>query len=202
MVGAPRIFTAGALTTGPASLTPVAVPRGGGNMSKQNLKQKAYRELKEFVIITLYLWVVFGCFIAYKSIVLGAYKIDVAYHGLAIINALALAKVMLIAKGIHFGKRVDEAPLIYSTLLKSALFAVVLACFKILEEFAIGYFHHKSFHESIADLAGGTGKGILTLTILLFVVLIPFVAYGELQRVVSEDLAQLFFHHRAEQTDQ
>lgn len=171
-------------------------------MSKQNLKQKAYRELKEFVIITLYLTVVFSCFIAYKSIVLGKYKIDVTYHGLAIINALALAKVMLIAKGIHFGKRVDEAPLIYSTLLKSALFAVVLACFKILEEFAIGYFHHKSFHESIADLAGGTGKGILTLTILLFVVLIPFVAYGELQRVVSEDLAQLFFHHRAEQTDQ
>jgi hypothetical protein len=194
--------TPGALTTGPVSLTPVAVPRGGGNMSKQNLKQKAYRELKEFVIITLYLTVVFSCFIAYKSIVLGKYKIDVTYHGLAIINALALAKVMLIAKGIHFGKRVDEAPLIYSTLLKSALFAVVLACFKILEEFAIGYFHHKSFHESIADLAGGTGKGILTLTILLFVVLIPFVAYGELQRVVSEDLAQLFFHHRAEQTDQ
>ena len=59
MVGAPRIFTAGALTTGPASLTPVAVPRGGGSMSKQNLKQKAYRELKEFVIITLYLTVVF-----------------------------------------------------------------------------------------------------------------------------------------------
>jgi hypothetical protein len=71
-----------------------------------------------------------------------------------------------------------------------------------LEEFAIGYFHDKSFHESIADLAGGTGKGILTLTILLFVVLIPFIAYGELQRVVGEEkLAQLFFHHRAEQTD-
>jgi hypothetical protein len=184
-------------------LTPAVVLRGGGGMSKQSLKQKAYRELKEFVIITLYLSVVFGCFIAYKSIVLGAYKIDVTYHGLAILNALALAKIMLIVKGIHLGERLDEAPLIYPTVLKSALYAVVLACFKILEEFAIGYFHHKSFHESIADLAGGTGKGILTLTILLFVVLIPFVAYGELQRVVGEGkLAQLFFHHRAEQTNQ
>ena len=172
-------------------------------MSKQSLKQKAYRELREFVIITLYLLVVFSCFIAYKSIVLGAYNIDITYHGLALINALALAKVMLIAEGLHLGKRVEEAPLIYSTLLKSTLFAVVLACFKILEEFAIGYFHHRSFHESIADLAGGTGKGILTLTILLFVVLIPFVAYGELQRIVGEEkLAQLFFHRRAEQTDQ
>ena len=172
-------------------------------MSKQSLKQKAYRELREFVIITLYLLMVFSCFITYKSIVLKTYNIDVTYHGLALINALALAKVMLIAQGLHLGKRVEEAPLIYSTLLKSALFAVVLACFKILEEFAIGYFHHRSFHESIADLAGGTGKGILTLTILLFVVLIPFVAYGELQRIVGEEkLAQLFFHRRAEQTDQ
>jgi hypothetical protein len=35
------------------------------------------------------------------------------------------------------------------------------------------------------------------------VVLIPFVAFTELQRVVGEEkLAQIFFHHRAEQIDQ
>jgi hypothetical protein len=72
-----------------------------------------------------------------------------------------------------------------------------------LEEFAVGYFHHKSFHESISDLAGGNAMGIITLTVLLFVVLIPFVAFTELQRVVGEEkLAQIFFHHRAEQIDQ
>jgi hypothetical protein len=190
-----RVFT--------ASLTPVVVPHVGGDMSKQNLKQKAYRGLKEYLIITLYLWVVFGCFIVYKSIVLAEHHIDFAYNGWALINALALGKVMLVAKELHLGKRFDGAPLLYPTLLKSALFAIVLACFKILEEFAVGYFHHKSFHESISDLAGGNAMGIITLTVLLFVVLIPFVAFTELQRVVGEEkLAQIFFHHRAEQIDQ
>jgi hypothetical protein len=172
-------------------------------MSKQNLKENLYRQIKEFAVITLYLWVVFGCFNVYKSIVLAEHHIDFAYHGLALINALALAKVVLIARDLHLGEHFDEEPLIYPTLLKSALFAVVLACFKILEEFAVGYFHHKSFHESIAHLGGGTGKGILTLTILLFVVLIPLVGATELQRVLGEGkLAQMFFHDRAEQIDQ
>ena len=139
----------------------------------------------------------------YKSIVLAEHHIDFAFHGWALINALALGKVMLVAKELHLGKRFDGAPLLYPTLLKSALFAIVLACFKILEEFAVGYFHHKSFHESISDLAGGNAMGIITLTVLLFVVLIPFVAFTELQRVVGEEkLAQIFFHHRAEQIDQ
>ena len=131
----------------------------------------------------------------HTSLVLGEHQIDFKYHGLALINALALAKVMLVAKDLHLGERFNEAPLIYPTLLKSALFTVVLACFKILEEVGIGLYRRESFQQSIADLGGGTWKGILTLTVLLFVVLIPFVAFGELQRVLGEGKLELIFFH-------
>jgi len=165
--------------------------------SSRTLKQIAYQQLKEFLVIALYLWVVFGLFVMYKSAVLAEQHIAFAYHGFAIINALALAKVMLTAKDLHLGEKFDEAPLIYLTLLKSALFTVILACFKILEDATIGLYHGQSFHQSIADLAGGTWKGILTLTVLLFAVLIPFVGFGELQRVLGKGkLAQIFFHSR------
>ena len=165
--------------------------------SSRTLKQRAYRELKEFFVIALYLWGVFGVLIVHTSLVLGEHHIDFKYHGLALINALALAKVMLVAKDLHLGERFNEAPLIYPTLLKSALFTVLLACFKILEEVGIGLYRQESFQQSIADLGGGTWKGILTLTVLLFVVLIPFVAFGELQRVLGEGkLGLLFFHSR------
>jgi len=90
--------------------------------SSRTLKQIAYQQLKEFLLIALYLWVVFGLLIMYKSVILAKYHIDFAYHGFAIINALALAKVMLTAKDLHLGEQFDEAPLIYPTLLKSALF--------------------------------------------------------------------------------
>jgi hypothetical protein len=54
----------------------------------------------------------------------------------------------------------------------------------MLEEVGIGLYRQESFQQSIGDLGGGTRKKILTLTVLLFVVLIPFVAFGELQRVL------------------
>ena len=161
----------------------------------KSLKERAYEELKEFLRMTLYLWVVFGLLILYKSVILAEYNIDITQHWLAILNALALAKVMLLAKGFHLGDRYNEEPLIYTILMKSALFTVVLVCFKFLEDYVIGLFHHKSFVESISDIAGGTAKGIVTLTALLFVILVPFVAYGEVKRVMGDDkVADLMFH--------
>ena len=167
--------------------------------ASRTLKQTAYQQLKEFLAITIYLWVVFGLLIMFKSVVLAEHNIPFAYHGFAIINALALAKVMLTARDLHLGEKFDEAPIIFPTLLKSALFTLVLACFKILEETVVGLYHGKSFQQSISDLGGGTLNGILILTLLLFAILIPFVGYGELQRVLGEGkLKRLFFQPRAE----
>jgi hypothetical protein len=166
--------------------------------SNRTVKQIAFQQLKEFLAIAIYLWAVFGLLILFKSVVLAEHHIPLAYHGFALFNALALAKVMLAAKELHLGELFHEAPLIYPTLLKSALFAVVLACFKILEEAAVGLYHGKSFQQSISDLGGGTLNGILILTFLLFAMLVPFVGYGELQRVLGEGkLEQIFFKPRS-----
>jgi hypothetical protein len=165
--------------------------------SNRTVKQIAFQQLKEFLVIALYLWAVFGLLILFKSVVLAEQHIPFAYHGFAFFNALALAKVMLTARDLHLGELFHEAPLIYPTLLKSALFAVVLACFKILEEAAVGLYHGKSFQQSISDLGGGTLNGILVLTLLLFAMLIPFVGYGELRRILGEGkLERLFFYPR------
>jgi len=165
--------------------------------SNRTVKQIAFQQLKEFLVIALYLWAVFGLLILFKSVVLAEQHIPFVYHGFAFFNALALAKVMLTAKDLHLGELFHEAPLIYPTLLKSALFAVVLACFKILEEAAVGLYHGKSFQQSISDLGGGTLNGILVLTLLLFAMLIPFVGYGELRRILGEGkLERLFFYPR------
>jgi hypothetical protein len=170
----------------------------GGYVDKSTLKQKAYREFKEFLVIAAYLWVVLGLFLLYKSVILNQEHIQTFEKGFALINALALAKVALVARALHLGEQVDDAPLIYPTLLKSALFALVLAAFKILEEFLVGLYHHKTFLETMSEIGGGTLKGILTLTLILFVMLIPFFAFGEASRVLGKDkLRQLFLHSRS-----
>lgn len=167
--------------------------------SHRTLKQKAYHELKEFFGIALYLWVILALFQLYRSVLLEEEHISfVAHQWFAVINALALGKVLLIAKALHLGDWADDWPLIYPTLLKSALFTIVLACFKILEDAGLGMYRGKSFQQSIADLGGGTLNGILCVSLILFVTLIPFFVITELQGVLGEGkLMQLFFRSRS-----
>jgi hypothetical protein len=167
--------------------------------AKRTLKQKAYHELKEFFGIALYLWVILALFQLYRSLLLAEEHISVVAHqGFAIINALALGKVLLIAKALHLGEWVEDWPLIYPTLLKSALFTIVLACFKILEDAGLGMYRGKSFQQSIADLGGGTLNGIFCVSLIMFVTLIPFFVLTELQGVLGEGkLMQLFFRPRS-----
>jgi hypothetical protein len=166
--------------------------------STQTLKEKAYHELREYVIITLYLWMVFAVFLIYKSVILSQHNISVVAHGVALINALALGKIMLIAQALNLGNRFDDGPLIYPTLFKSAMFALILASFKIVEERAIGYYHGKAFWESLADFGGGTVWGILAFTLIMWVILIPFVGVSELRRVLGPGaMERLFWHERA-----
>lgn len=65
---------------------------------------------------------------------------------------------MLIAKDLRLGERFNDAPLIYPTLLKSALFTLVLACFKIVEDAAVGSYHGRSFAGSMVDLGRVAGR--------------------------------------------
>jgi len=163
----------------------------------ETLKQKAYHEFKQYVVIVLYLWLVFGLLLLYKSMILNEEHISTIAHGIALINALVLGKCVLIAKAFRLGETADGAPLAYPTVLKSALFSLVLAACKILEDAAVGFFHGNSFSQSIAELGGGSLKGILTLSLLMFVMFIPFFGFGELQKVLGEGrLAQLFLHPR------
>jgi cytochrome c oxidase subunit IV len=165
--------------------------------AKQTLKQKAVHEVKGYLVISFYLFVVFSLFVIYTSVILAEHHIDFALHGFALINALALAKVILIAQELHLFDWFRDAPLIYPTLLKSFVFTIVLACFKIAEEAVIGGFHRKSFHESTDVIAGASWKGDLTLVFLLFVVLIPFFGFTELRRVFGEDrMVGVFFRSR------
>jgi hypothetical protein len=163
---------------------------------KRTFKQKAYQGLKEYLAISLYLWLVFGLFVLYKSVLLSE-RLSLLAHGIALFNALALGKVMLIAQELHFADHFKNEPLIYSTLFKSGAFALILGLFKILEEAGVGWYHGKSFSESISEIGGGTLEGILVFVLILAVLLVPFFAFSELRRIFGGDkLRRLFFTSR------
>ena len=167
------------------------------NTQRKTLKEKAIHEFKEYLAVSFYLFIFLGMFSVYKGIILRQNEIDFAAHGVALINALVLGKFMLIAKAFHPAKEAVNMPLVYPALLKSAISALVLMVCKILEDATVGHFHGKSFMESIADLGGGSWTVLLIFTVMLFVVLLPLTAFGELDRVVGEGrVGRLFFRPR------
>jgi hypothetical protein len=143
--------------------------------------------LKNYLILACYLWVVFASFVLYSSVILSEHHIPFAPHGFAFINALVLARVILVAQRF-VGEWLNEMPLIYTTLLKSVAFAVLLGCLKIIEETLRGLYRGLSYNESIlVAVGGGTLTGALVFMAILAVVLIPFFAFTELSSVLGEE---------------
>ena len=167
------------------------------NHAKRSMKQRAFEGMMEYLLISFYLGVVLSLFTVYKVVILAEHHIDFAPHGFAILNALALAKIILVAQELHFAEQLRDAPLIYPTLLKSFTFTMLLAFFKIVEHTSVGLFHGKSFYTAVASSGDGSWRGTLCLIALLFVILIPFFGFTELRRVFGRDrLEGAFFRPR------
>jgi len=152
---------------------------------RQHVKERATNEFRRFIVIFLYLWVVFGLLSIHKSLVLAQKHLDYPEHAFAIINALVFSKVLLVGEHFHLGTRFKDKPLIYSILHKCFIFTVVLICFHIAESVLMGVFHGHTFADSFPPILGGSLKGLLSVGVMCFVVLLPFFAFREIGRVVG-----------------
>ena len=144
-----------------------------------------------------YLWVIFGMLAVHESIVLSQHQISYRFQGLAIVNALVFAKVMLVAEDLRLGHRFDDAPLVYSILVKSILFGVALICFHVVERVLIGMWDGKAVAQSVSEIGVDKLEGIVSLGIISTVALIPFFILREISRVIGPDkFWSLFFQRR------
>ena len=149
-----------------------------------SLFEKFLREMKQLFWIAVYFWIVIGMFTIYRALV--SNDENLIYHqGFALINALVLAKVVLVAELFQTDENLQDKPLVYPILFKSAAFCVLLLVFHFAEEIAVGWWHGKSFADSIPQLGGGGIKGTFVIGTILFVALIPFFFYRELCRVLG-----------------
>jgi hypothetical protein len=141
------------------------------------------REVKKFGTLFLYLALVFGLFTLHQWVVLASNHISYAFYGASVINALILAKIMLVAEALHFGERFQDKPLAYPILYKSVAFGLMLVVAYVAEEVIVGLLKGKSLAQSAPELGGGTPAGILAIAVIMCVALIPFFAFKEIRRV-------------------
>jgi hypothetical protein len=74
------------------------------NERKQTLKEKAAFQLKEFLAMFFYIWVLSALADMHETIILAQPHLNQA-QSFAIVNALILAKIMLIGEDLHLGNR-------------------------------------------------------------------------------------------------
>lgn len=149
------------------------------------LKQRVVLEAKKFFVIFLYLWVMFGLFQLYNSLIDKEYHVTIVAHSLAIINALVFAKVMLLAESLHLGRRFEKGALIYPIAIKSLLFAVVFIAFHVAEKAIGGAIVGKTMTESLPVLSGAGLAGLLTLAAIVTISLVPFFTFKEVARLLG-----------------
>ena len=162
---------------------PSAAEKGILNGHKSNLKERAVHQLKEFLAMFIYLWILLTLLVINQSIVVAqdAYQA----HFFAFVNALILAKVLLIGEHLHLGNRFRDKPLLYSILYKCFVFTIFFIVVHILERMIDGVWSGRTIAQSFPDIGGGSLKRILSMGATLFVALIPFFAFREISRVIG-----------------
>jgi hypothetical protein len=162
-----------------------------------NLKEKAIEELKEFWIIALYLAVFLTGFTFYRRMVLAEFGVTYLHYGIGLIEALVIAKVVLIGRALGLGKLSDRVPLILSVVYKALLFAVVTILFGVLEHVIDGLIHKDHWTTIMQKLLVVGTHELFARMIMLFISFVPFFAFWELGEALGrQKLIEMFFANR------
>ena len=160
------------------------------NSPKTSVKQKVAYEFEEFAIISLYLAFFFCALATYSMLLLDSFHVSYFAYGTAVINALVIAKVILIGEAVHVGTRFEKRALFYSTIWKAFVFGLLVFGFHILEEIIRHLVHEKEFAGAFRNIRIDE---LLARTVIVFCTFLPLFAFRELRRVIGPDNFRVLF---------
>lgn len=161
------------------------------------LAQRARHELIAYLTVSGYLLVWFSAVMFYKATILRSVGIEFAPFGLAAVKALILGKFILVLEALKIGERSGGGGVLILQILKNALlFTLLLIALSIVEEVVVGYFHGRQARDVLREMGGGTIPQAIATGILMFLVLLPYLAFRRLAQAFG-DLPELLFMRRA-----
>jgi hypothetical protein len=159
--------------------------------SAPSFKEKAKREFKNYIVISLYLAFFFCALSTYSTLLLRKYNVEYLNYTFALINALVIGKVILIGEMAHLGRRWEKKPLYLSVLFKTFVFGLLVFAFHILEELVKRVIHHEPSGTILHNLKS---EETIARTIVILCAFVPLFAFREVGRVLGEErLHALFF---------
>jgi hypothetical protein len=159
---------------------------GGDAHGARSLKAKAADEFRRFLVLFFYLWILFGVFVLNEGVALRQHGFNFAMQGFAFINALVFAKVMMLFEVFDPGRWLRKRPLIYPILYETLLLTVLFLVAHVVEKTIEGLVHGKTVADSMPAIGGGGLIGLLSVTAILFIALIPFFGLRNLSLAMGE----------------
>jgi hypothetical protein len=167
----------------------------GPGAPKRPLAHRVVDEARRYLAFAAYLVVVFGTLILFSLNIYTRLDQDTqhysSYHfyALGLINALVLAKFMLVIEAtrlgsLSLGRRLQQGPLVYEILYRAVLFAAVLTAAYVSEEVLVGVWHGRSLGEVLPEIAGGP-RGLVTFAWVMVVALIPYFSLRAIERALG-----------------
>ena len=160
---------------------------------RQQRKQRVEKELHEYAIASAYLFFCFTAILFYKSAVLGAAGFSAVPLGFAAAKALILGKFLLIGEAAGVGTRLKSRNLLQYTLRKTVLLFVVLIALTVVEELLVGWYHGHSVAVTIDERPRHSVMEIMATSLLMLLVLLPYVAVKELSRALGPGVLRKLF---------
>jgi hypothetical protein len=147
--------------------------------------ERLRHELREYAIVVAYLFVCFSAVLAYKASVSTPAGVAYLPFGLALVKALILGKFLLIGQALGVGTRGRTRRLLHQIARKTLLLWLLLIAFSIVEEFVVGAVHGQSPAAVIAGYEAQSAFALIASSVLLLLILIPFVAVSETGRAMG-----------------
>jgi len=162
--------------------------------STASLRRKVVHEFGEMAALALYLYICFGAVLLLKAAILRDVGIDITIWGIAAVKALLLAKFMLIGRAFNLGRRFRGRPLIWPTLYHALAFLILLLLLTTAEEIVVGAIHHRTLRDSLTHVVGPTVFEGISISLVLFLILVPYSAFVCLAEALGErETVRLFF---------
>ncbi|MFO1313356.1 MAG: hypothetical protein U1F41_14975 [Burkholderiales bacterium] len=162
--------------------------------SNADWKAKAIREFKAFWIIAIYLFMFLGLFTIYRRLVVAEVGSAYLHYGIALIQALVIAKIVLVGQMFSLTRKHDDKALVWPILYKTFLFAGLVVVFGVVERLVEAWIHHEGIGGAIEKIMSIGLDEFAARILLLIFSFIPFFAFGELGRVLGmHRLVGLFF---------
>jgi len=153
---------------------------------KASLHDRFWEEMRDFGIISAYLFVCFLVLALYRASIVDGQEVQTLTLGIILGKALVMGKFILIGDAIKVGTRVSARTLMHRIFWKSLGMWVALIVMTLIEEIIVGWFHHKTSAEALTEYFSRPALEIFAPTLVMLLILIPMTSITELNHALGE----------------